>query len=195
MGAGIVLIFLLILAGVYGFVFLAFAGLWFWGRRKKATWLKWIGGIPAVVMLAFAVFVAGFFAWGISRTKNPEWVFKETFNIPPPAAVTNLQSSYYYFADTGSVYLRFQTTEAEFQKLVNTKLVKKTSQEMQLDAPTELGGERPVWWDYQIQPEWTYYFRDSTINNSGATGFSYETEVLAFNPKTQTVYYHFLGID
>jgi hypothetical protein len=129
--------------------------------------------------------------------KNPRWVFKETFDIEPPPSVSKIQSSFYNFADAGDVYLRFQTSQIEFEKLVSTNLVKKTAEEMERDAPHEIDGDVPKWWDYQIQPDWTYYLRVSPSGGSHARtrGFSNETEYFAYNPKTQIAYYHFLGID
>ena len=67
---------------------------------------------------------------------------------------------------------------------------------MKNQTPVEIGGDIPKWWDYQIQADWIYYLRISPATNSTATrSFSNETEYFAYNPKTQIVYYHFLGID
>jgi hypothetical protein len=196
MGAGFVILIWMIFAGIYACIFLAFIGIWFWGRKKNITWLKWLGKISAIGLALIASFIIAAIAWGIVCSKNPRWVFKETFNTAPPPSVSKIQSSFYSFADTGSVYLRFQTSQEEFEKLVSTNLVTKTSEEMQRDTPGESGGEIPKWWDYQIQSDWIYYLRVSRSgNDSSKRGFAGETEYFAFNPKTQTAYYHFLGID
>ena len=127
---------------------------------------------------------------------NPRSIFKEEFGIAPPASVSKIQSSYYWFADTGDVYLRFQTSQEEFNKLVSVNLKKKTAEEMKRDTPGESGGEIPSWWDYQIQSDWIYYLRFySSEKESGLKGFFWETEYFAYNPKTQMAYYHFVGID
>jgi hypothetical protein len=196
MGAGFAILFWLIFAGIYGCIFLAFVGAWFLGKKKKITWLKWIGGVPAIGMAAVAFFIVFFIAWGIVSSMNPRWVFKETFNTAPPSSVSKIQSSFYSFADTGVVYLRFQTSQVEFKKLVSTNLVKKTAEEMTRDTPGEGGGDIPKWWDYQIQSGWIYYLRVSPSGkDSGERGFAGETEYFAYNPKTQIAYYHFIGID
>jgi hypothetical protein len=196
MGPAFVILFWLILAGIYGCIFLAFAGVWFWGKKKKIVWLKWLGGISAIGMATLALFMILLFSWGIIRAKNPQWVFKTTFDVSPPPSVSKIQSSYYWFADTGDVYLRFQTSQEEFNKLVSTNLIKKTAEEMKCDTPGEAGGDAPDWWDYKIQSDWIYYLRNySSANDSGPKGFFSETEYFAYNPKTQTAYYHFIGID
>jgi len=196
MGAGFVIFIWLILAGIYGCIFLAFAAAWFSGKKKKIVWLKWLGGILAIGMATLALFVAVLFTWGIIRAQNPQWVFKQTFDTLPSLSISKIQSSFYWFGDTGDVYLRFQTTQKEFDKLVSTNLVKKTAEEMKRDTPGEYDGDLPAWWDYQIQPDWIYYLRNySSANESGLKGFFSETEYFAYNPKTQTAYYHFIGID
>ena len=196
MGAGIVIAVWLIVAGIYGCIFLAFAGIWFWGRKKNITWLKWLGKIPAIGMAAIALCIIAFISWGIVRSKNPNWVFKQQFNVTPPVSVSKIQSAYYWFADTGDIYLRFQTSEEEFYKLVSTNLVMKTVEEMKSDAPGESGGNIPKSWDYSVESEWIYYLRVSPSNSgSGKRDFSNETEYFAYNPKTQIAYYHFIGID
>ena len=196
MGAGFVILFWFILAAICGCVFLAFVGVWFWGKKKKIVWLKWLGGIPAIGMIVFALLLVGFIAWGIICSMNPRWVFKETFHVAPPSTVSKIQSSFYGFADTGIVYLRFQTSEEEFCKLVSTNLAKKTAEQVEGEMPHEFGGDVPKWWDYKIQPDWIYYLRNSPATNSTATrGFSSESEFFSYNPKTQTAYYHFIGID
>jgi phosphotransferase system glucose/maltose/N-acetylglucosamine-specific IIC component len=106
MGSGMVILFWLFLAGIYGCFFLVFVGLWFWGRKKNITWLKWLGGIPASIMLLIAVLLTALIAYGIHQTKNPEYVFKEAFGVEKPNSVSNIQSSYYQFADTGITYIR-----------------------------------------------------------------------------------------
>ena len=195
MGAGFVIFLWLILAGIYGCIFLAFVGVWFWGRKKNITWLKWLGKIPAIAMATVALIIILFITWGIVCSMNPRWVFKQTFNIIPPASVSKIQSSLYSFADTDDVYLRFQTSEEEFNKLVSANLKKKTAEDMKRDTPGEFGGDVPKWWDYQIQSDWIYYLRVSTSSNESKKGFSGETEYFAYNPKTQIAYYHFIGID
>jgi hypothetical protein len=75
-------------------------------------------------MAVIALATADFMAWGIVYSKNLHRVFKETFNTSPLPSISELQSSFYSIADTGVVYLRFKTTQQEFDKLVTTNLVK-----------------------------------------------------------------------
>ena len=196
MGAGFVILFWLFFVGVYGCVFIALVAFWFLGTKKKIAWLKWFGGISAIGMVLLALFVVGLFVWGIVCSKSPQWVFKETFKVAPPSSVSKIQSSFYSFADTGSVYLRFETAQDEFEKLISTNLTRKTFEEMKNETPVEIGGDVPKWWDYKVESGCIYYLRLSPTTNRTATrGFSNETEYFAYNPKTHLAYYHFIGID
>lgn len=201
MGPGFVIIFWLFLAGIYGVIFLLFAGLWFLGHKKKRRWLKWLAGVPAVSMIALAVFVVAVIAWGIIDSMNPRSVFKDEFGIPPPASVSEIQSSYFQFADGGNVYLRFKISEEEFKKLVPVHLQQKTAEEMKSETPGESGSDLPTWWAYRIDSEWIYYLRifssykEKVLGQSGPKGFAWETEFFAYDPKTHFAYYHFVGID
>jgi hypothetical protein len=201
MGPGMVIIFWLFLTGIYGLIFLLFAGLWFLGRKKKWRWLKWLAGIPAISMIALAVFLVAAIAWGIIDSMNPRSVFKDEFGIPPPASVSEIQSSYFQFADGGNVYLRFKTSEEAFNKLVPIRLQIKTAEEMKSETPGESGSESPTWWDYKIDSNWTYYLRifssykEKVSGQSAPKGFAWEAEYFAYDPKTHLAYYHFVGID
>ena len=196
MGAGIVLFFWLFLAGIYGVVFLAFAGLWFWGRKKKLKWLKWLAGIPALGMALLAVLVVSIITYRILDLRNPRTVFKAQFGIAPPASVSGIKSSYYCFADTEDIYLRFKTTDLEFGKLVPARLQKKTPEEMERDTPGVSGSEVPAWWDYQIGEDWIYYLRiGSGGNGANQRRSASESEYFAYNPKTHIAYYRLIGVD
>jgi hypothetical protein len=201
MSPALVIIFWLFFAGIYGVIFLLFAGLWFLGRKKKLRWLKWLAGIPAISMIALAGLAATFISWEIIDSMNPRSVFKEEFGVPPPASVSHIQSSYYQFADCGNVYLRFEISEKDFKKLVPVQLQKKTVEEFRADVPGESGDDLPTWWDCKIGRGWTYYLRvfprsnEKPFGHPGLKGFASETEFFAYNPSTHLAYYHFIGID
>src|SRR5436190_21172103 len=193
MGAGLVIFFWLVLAGIYGIVFLVLASLWFWGRKRQKKWLRLLAGIPALAMATVAVLVVAFMIYGILDSKNPRSIFKREFGRPPPASVSEIQSSCWWFADTGNTYLRFKATKEAFEKLVPVGLERKTVEEMKRDTPGE-SGEVPTWWDYQIGPEWICYLRvKSGANGQNRKGFDSETEYFVYNPATHVAYYHFIG--
>ena len=198
MGPGVVIVVWLFIAAVYCAFFGLFCVLFFVGWIKKWIWLRWIAGLPAACMLLLAAILVIGMTYGIIASQNPKSVFKTTFEEEPSQAISDIQSSLYWFADTGSVYLRFKTTESEFRRLVPKDLSPRTSEQMEKDTPMEVGSHGPTWWTYQVNPEWIYFLRDhspSAEEGPSKRGFYSETEYFAFDPATQTAYYRFLGID
>jgi hypothetical protein len=88
------------------------------------------------------------------------------------------------------VYLRFVVPRDAFDKLVPERLARETAKEMDRSVPLECGGV-PEWWDYRNDSQWVYYLRKTGSRH----GFGEEVEYFAFDPATQTAYYHFTGID
>ena len=198
MGAGFVILFWLIVAAIYFLVAVVLSSLFLLGWFKKWIWLRWLAGLPAAGMLLLAVVVIIGMIVGIALSQNPKNVFRSTFNENPSSEVSDIQSSLFWFADTGSVYLRFHTTESEFRRLVPEGLVSHTSEEMRQHTPIESGFDPPKWWMYQLDPRWIYFLRcdsGSIEHGPARRGFYSETEYFAFDPATQTAYYRFLGID
>ena len=196
MGPSFVILFWLILAGIYGFIFLSLTGLCILGWRKHWIWLKWITGIPAACMALLAIAVAALFVYGIIDSMNPRSAFKATFGEPPSTEVQDIHSSVYWFADTGSIYLTFKTTESEFRRLVPSGLTERTAADMAKDTPYESGSNVPVWWTYRHQSGWIYFLRNDFGRDKPAKkGFYCETEYFAYDPNTKTACYRFLGID
>ena len=196
MGPGVVILLWLFLAGIYLAAVVGFGGLCFFAWRKGWKVVKWVSGAVAGALIAFAVFVIGIVAWGFLRSFNPENVFEDTFGAEAAAQVTNIQSDVYWFADTGSVFLRFHTTQQQFLAMVPEGMERKNSE--QVDRETPSGNDSsPKWWDYRLQPDWIYFFRLHTheANKPGRKGFYFEVEIYAYNPNEQAAYYSFLGID
>jgi hypothetical protein len=202
MGPAFVILFWLLIAGIYVVIFLALAGLCLVSSKKKWRIFKWLTGALASAMIVVAIIVVTLLAWGIIRASNPTYLFKDTFLVAPPASVSEIKSSCYWFADTGSIYLRFKTSEDDFKKLIPAHLQKKSLEDFKNNIPVELDGNLPLWWDFSQEAGWVYYSRTYRINENnlkniqpGEKGFFNETEYYAFNPKTGIAYYHFIGID
>ncbi|MCX6854953.1 MAG: hypothetical protein NTV80_08625 [Verrucomicrobia bacterium] len=196
MGAGIVIIVWSLILGISVLIWIALAGLAFFGWKQKKRWLKWCAGIPAALLLVLGIAVGGFIVYGTLRSMSPVAVFKDSLGVPPPASVSDIESDIYWFADTGSVYLRFKISESDFRKIVPSDLAQRTMQKMKEDVPTELGAESPKWWTYEYKNDWIYLLRDTSNSGSpGRKGFYSETEYFAYDPKTEIAYYRFLGID
>jgi hypothetical protein len=94
MGGGVVLLFWLFVAAIYGIFWLLFLALFISGRRKKSPVLTWLGGIPLFCSTSFALLCAGTMVYGLVSVSKPANVYETSFGSQPPADVTNLQSSY-----------------------------------------------------------------------------------------------------
>jgi len=198
MGPGFVILVWLILAGIYGALVLVFLGLWLYGKKKNWRWLKWLAGIPAMGMTLAAVSGVSLLIYGVIDGCHPSSVFRNTFGTAPSAQISELKSDLYWFADTGSVYLRFKTIPEEFQRLIPEGLAKATQKEIS-DLSLFYQDGSPSWWNCQVNAHWIYYLREDHRHGSkdgpSKKGFYSETEIFAYDPETQTAYYHFSGID
>ncbi len=195
MGPVFSILFWLILCAIYAGIFLFFAGLTILGWFKKWRWLSWLAGIPATLMVVLAVVVAGLYCFVIIDSMNPRSVYANTFGVKPAADVTDIQSDLYWFADTGSTYLKFRTTEDRFRSLLASDLSPITPEE--LGNYGLAGSSTPDWWDLKNDAEgWLYYFREHNHADDVADSmFAAEWELMAYDPGTGFVYYHFIGID
>ena len=196
MGPGFVLIF-------WGFVFLVIAAIWLalvvtaiWGWRRKIVWLKWGAGIAAAMYAAGVVAVVGFFAFGVYWYSRPPEVFREAFREYPSREISELKSQQFFFADSGSVRMRFMTSPQEFKRLVPADLTMRSAEEVRrhlgIGSDTDL-----EWWTFQIDPSWLYALRETErdANRPGKRGFFWELEIFAYDPKSGAAYYIFSGID
>ncbi len=196
MEAGFVMIIWSVLAGIYGIIFLSLFAATLYGGKRKKKWLKWGAGIPAGLMAVAAVLAIFSIGYAIVDSMNPNSVFKNTFGEQPSDAISDIKSDYYWFADTGSIYLRFRTSASEFHRLIPDGLTSRTMFAMQSDSPGELGFQAPSWWTYTFNQNWIYFLRDDFNRRSpGKIGFYSETEYFAYDPKEKLAYYRFLGID
>lgn len=197
MGPGIVILLWLFVAGFYGAVVLVFSGLWLLGKKKNWRWLKWLAGIPAAGLTLAAVMGVSLLIYGVIDGCRPSSVFRETFGAAPSPQIQELNSQLFWFADTGSVYLRFKTTPEVFQRLIPEGLAKTLEISDRFDLE-----RRPDWWKPTLKQSWLVYQRvdgykegQDVPSKPFKKGFYSETEFFAYDPETQTAYYHFSGID
>ncbi len=196
MGAGIVLFFWLILVGLYGGAVLILCAIWVFAWRRQRKILKWLAGLSAAVMIIAAILVVALYGYAFIESSNPATVFRNSFGEPPSEVVSEIQSDLYWFADTGSVFLRFETTEEEFLRLVPEGLTRRTLTEIQNGLPGGSGIETPEWWKFRFEEDWAYFWRnDFNLKSPGRRGFFSETEYYAYNPNDGLAYFRFLGID
>lgn len=197
MGAGFVVLIWLILGGIAFAIFLFFLVLGAIGAWKKKPVLKWFGFIPAATIAAIGIFVVGALGYGFWALTQPRMVFKDMLGQKPGSKVSNIESSAYWFADTGSIYLRFDTDETTFRSLVPSELKNADIADIELHGVNHEEGA-PAWWHKTPSAGWQVYFRDFdgfSSGTSGLRGFVSETEYMVYDPDSGVGYFRFLGID
>jgi hypothetical protein len=191
MSAGLVTFFWLILAGIYGFFWLIFLALFIVGKINKSRVLSWIGGVPLLLSTTFALFFLGTVVWGIISVSKPSNVYKITFGTPPPADVTNLQNQYWYFADTGSTYLKFKTSPTTIKKLTANDWHPLTGEKLKsTDFENLETDDTPSWWKPRKTSSTLVYTASMRFDD-----FANEEETLIYDPVNEQAYYEFVGFD
>lgn len=149
------------------------------GRRSKSRNLTIVGGTFFGLGTTTIILLVLYFIY----SSSPVVVYQYTFGMKPPADVSNIKSSQYYFLDTGHTYLKFNASPNTVAKIISRGLQEKT--DMRLDS-----SGAPKWWDPPLNSDvemYQGYFEDRD--------FGFEREQLIYDPATQTVYFYFLGID
>lgn len=121
---------------------------------------------------------------------NPKSIFSSTFAQSVPANVQDLECHTLWIGDTQILWLRFKTDEAEFRKLLPTKLLPNTDAYFELNSETG-GPNAPSWWKPGIKEQTVIYL----LRQSPGKSFGGETTVMAFDRNERCVYYYFRGID
>jgi len=192
MGPGFVIFFWLIVAAILGAIWLGTLVLFVVAWKKRWRILKWLAGIAlsggVVVALAAGVLVT----YGLVRASIPRYVFADVFHAKPTESVQDIRTKVFWFADTGSIYLRFQTDIDTFRRLVPKDLHKVTRQEFEEKRWQESNGY-PSWWQSTFSSSDEIYFQASEIGHGKK--FASETTWMAYDSKHQIAYYRFLGID
>lgn len=191
MGGGIVILVWLFLAAIYGLFWLLFLSLFIAGRRKKSHLLTWLGGVPLLLSSSFAVFCVGTMAYGLISVSKPANVYEISFGSQPPADVTNMQSSYYSFADTGTAFLKFNTSLTTVSKLTGKGWTRLSGQKLQDESFSFFTGEQtPNWWRPTKTKATIIYTAEKRSGN-----FASESEVLTYDTVSKQAYYAYIGID
>ncbi len=196
MGPAFVILFWLFALAFVGFIWGILVLLAMYGWKKGWGWLKWGAGVPAVLMVVCGILLVGVIGYGIVDSMNPKSVYKSAFGQAPAPAVKGLKSSVYWFADTGSIFLTFETSEEDVRRLVPAGLIEKSMAEMQEVIP-EKEDNCPSWWAYKLAPDWVYFLRDARLGKfkPSRKGFYNETEYIAYDRNHGRAYYRFVGID
>ncbi len=192
MGPGFVLIFWLFIAGVFALIWAAAVGLFILSWVKKWRVVKWLSGLAAGGLTAIGLLIVGLFTYGIIRSMNPSAVFEGTFHRAPASNVRNLQSKVFWFADTGSTYLRFETDAETFRSLVPPDLPPVTHREY-LEKRWHSTDPGPDWWTYDFPASAEIYLKATEFGEGKQ--FASEMTLMVYVAEQRLAYYHFIGID
>ncbi len=192
MGPGFVILIWLIIAAILGTIWLGTLVLFIVAWRKRWKVLKWLSGIAVVGGVVVALAAGSLLAYGLVRNSVPRYVFTDVFHTKPTENIRDIRSKVYWFADTGSIYLCFQTDIATFRKLIPKALPKVTKAEFEERGWHE-SGEHPSWWQPNTSDSDEIYFQ-ATEFGKGKT-FATETTWMVYDSQRQLGYYRFLGID
>ncbi len=192
MGPGFVLMFWLLIAAIFGAIWVAAVVLFFISRKKKWKIAKWFSGSVVVVLPLIGLLLASIIAYGVVRASIPKYVFKDTFHNAPADNVRNINSKVWWFADEGNVYIRFETDIDTFRKLVPEGLSKVTREEFEKKGWNE-SADHPSWWKPPFAAGDETYLTATDFGN-GKT-FASEMIVFTYDSQHHIAYYHFIGID
>ena len=120
----------------------------------------------------------------------PEKVFASTFGQPVPANVQNLKCHTLWIGDCWVLWLRFETDESEFKKLVPTEFTRSRSGYSSF-TDTSSGPNAPDWWKPNVESETTLY----SLQRFPGKSFRSETFSMTYNRDTRYAYYYFCGSD
>jgi len=193
MGPGFVILFWLILAGIFGVIWVGSLVLFLVGRWKRKAWLKWLGLIPLVGLTLFAFIAGSVLAVGIVHATTPKYVFFDTFGEKPTADITNIKSKVWSFADEADVHLQFQASPATFNHLLPKDLKQVTLEEYKTKMPDIGGHEWPAWWRPVDESDSEIYLLNTEFGKGKK--FATETTLITYDAKSKVVQYFYMGID
>jgi len=190
MGPGIVILFWLIIAAIFGFFWLIALGFFYFGIRRKKRWMAWLGGVPLFGSTFLVLLVMGLIAYLSVRASMPHFLYEDTFHQPPAPDVADLKSKTWSFADSADTYIQFTASKSTFERLLppgSRRVSYKDFQDQVYNNEIP-----PAWWTppgpddeiWLLQPDY-----------GKGKSFASETTYMAYNEKSRSVRYFYLGID
>lgn len=192
MGPGIVIIFWLIIAGIFGSFWIGALLLFLFSKKKNWPIIKWLSGFAVVGGIIIGIAMTSLLTYGFVRASVPKYVFADVFYSKPTNDIQDIKSKVYWFADTGSIYLSFSTDISTFRKLVPKHLPKSTKKEFENHGMVG-SSAHPDWWLSTVSDSDEIYF--TPPRNGDGENFTYESEWMVYNFQRKMGYYQFLGID
>ena len=179
-------------AVVLGLGWLAFLLGFIAARRKRWRAVGWLLAVPVALIPLLVVGLAGLVAFNAVRASIPRYVYEDTFREPPSADVRNIKSKGWGFADSAHLFLRFQASPETFRRIVPKEMQKVTFAEYQKRMPGS-NVSAPDWWAPPTENTPEIFLRLPDWGNGQS--FASESELMTYDPATQTAMYFFVGID
>lgn len=195
MGGGITLVFLVGVIGVFCALWIGAFFLFRNGKKKSSNPMVFLGGGALTVFSLIGLFFIGVIVIGTIRITNPKVIFERSFGFPSSPEVTNIQSSYWYFADTGLTFLRFKAPPEIIQRIVARGLHKCTRGDFENILQSGINKGAPKWWTPLDNEPKQFFCAERKPANWEHQDFASETEILSYNPITGIAFYCFSGVD
>jgi hypothetical protein len=184
-----VLVICVFAASSIPFFILFIFGVW---RRRR--WMKWLGGVPAVMILVGAFCGFCFLLYGFMHpwsettdAKDIRQTFINNFGFEPGADFSPDYQRIYCLADFGCMHMKFQASPATFAKIRGLGF-EAISPDSFMSAT--VGQRAPNWWiptndlssECFVNPKWK-------------GSFSSNTAYLYYDKTSRRVYFYSQGID
>lgn len=192
MGPGIVILFWLVVAALFGGLWVASLAIFIVARKKNWRIAKWVSGVSFTGTSLLGILCLSLLSYGLIRAITPHFVFEEALGRKPPQNVTDIKSKVWWFADEGSTWLTFDADRVTFEALIPRNLQKMTLTEYQ-KVMGHYSGKKPNWWHPLDDPDVEIYFFSPPWGQGSR--FASEETLMTFSPATQRVHYQFIGID
>ncbi|MBI5685057.1 MAG: hypothetical protein HZC54_08240 [Verrucomicrobia bacterium] len=187
-------IFWVFVIWVFAAVSIPFLILFIVGVRKRRRWMKWLGGIPAGMILAmafcgFCLLIYGFMhPWSeTADTKTIRQTFVTNFGFEPGSDFKPEHQKIYCLADFGCMHLRFRASAATFDRIRGLGF-KKSSRSSFVSGTG--GSGAPEWWIHEKD------LSDECFENTKWKGsFSSNGACLFYDRASERVYFYSYGID
>jgi hypothetical protein len=187
-------IFWLFVISVFAAVSIPFLILFFVGMRKHRRWMKWLGGVPAGMILimafcGFCLLIYGFIhPWSeTSSTATIRQTFVANFGFEPGPDFKPEHQKIYCLADSGCMHLRFQASTATFDRIrgLGFQAISRSS-----FMSTTGGAGAPDWWIHENE------LSDECFENTKWKGsFSSNGAYLFYDRGSERIFFYSNGID
>jgi hypothetical protein len=193
MGPGFVILIWLLIAAIFGAFWLASLVVFIIGRRKKSRFMTWLGGIPLSGLTLLACLAIAVVGYGAIRSRNPRFVYQDTFHERPSSDVVAIQSDTWSFADSSHVYLRFHATENTFRRILPKDVPRVSYAEYREQMPVISGDSPPAWWIAPTEATSEIYLLNSAFGKGKK--FASETTLATYDSSKGIAEYFYIGID